>query len=361
MNILRLTCLLLLLFSKSLYAQEKKEHKPKIVGAPVIAYLPETSWQFGAGAKFLFNFKNDTIPTRTSFLAFTARYTLLHQIIFNPNYIIFTNGEKFLIKGEAGFTKFPNQYFGIGNNTPRSNKEEISFRQITFDNIFYKKVKKDLFVGLGYRFINTYDLQSEKNGLLQKEEPPGYNGSIVSGLTAAITYDSRDNILNSTEGELIEFIAGAHGNYLGGNYNFISFLLDARKYISPFPHRDDVVALQFYGMSSSSQTPFTSLAALGGDRIMRGYYQGRFRDQNIMVVQAEYRLPVYGRFGMTFFGGLGDVAGQVSDYAFSSIKPSYGAGLRFLVSKPDNLNIRFDYAFGRGGESMFYLNIAEAF
>jgi hypothetical protein len=40
---------------------------------------------------------------------------------------------------------------------------------------------------------------------------------------------------------------------------------------------------------------------LGNDQMMRGYYSGRYRDENLMAAQAEIRYRFMNRFGIVAF------------------------------------------------------------
>ena len=93
---------------------------------------------------------------------------------------------------------------------------------------------------------------------------------------------------------------------------------------------------------------------------MRGYYEGRYRDRQYLAGQAEYRFPLWWRIGGAAFAGMGDVAPDLGSFTFSSLKPSYGLGLRFMINKEEKVNIRLDYAWGKE-TSGFYLEITEAF
>ncbi len=106
--------------------------------------------------------------------------------------------------------------------------------------------------------------------------------------------------------------------------------------------------------------PLIELAALGGPELMRGYYDGRYLDRNLVAGQVEYRRPLTGRLGMVVFAGAGQVAPKPTGLRLDRFKPSFGAGIRFKIVKEENLNVRFDYGVGRG-TSNYYFNIAEAF
>ncbi len=93
---------------------------------------------------------------------------------------------------------------------------------------------------------------------------------------------------------------------------------------------------------------------------MRGYYLGRYRDKEMIVLQTEYRMPVWRRFGIVGFGGLGEVSERIKDFSLSGIKYSLGGGIRFAVKPKEKLNIRLDYGIGSHSSGV-YLYITEAF
>ena len=94
---------------------------------------------------------------------------------------------------------------------------------------------------------------------------------------------------------------------------------------------------------------------------MRGYYDGRFRDKNQVVLQAEYRVPLFWRLGMVAFGGFGTVSNNFSDLDIQYLKYSSGLGLRVALNKSEKLNLRLDYGIGQGKAKGFYFQLGEAF
>ena len=93
---------------------------------------------------------------------------------------------------------------------------------------------------------------------------------------------------------------------------------------------------------------------------MRGYFQGRYRDNHIMALQAEYHTPYLWRFSGVFFTGIADVFGPYSENRVADIKPSAGVGLRFAILPHNKLNLRIDAGLGKGDRG-FYFNVMEAF
>src|ERR1700761_872854 len=100
----------------SLAIQEEEDalhHKNhKVLFTPIVLYAPEESFILGGGGIFLFRPKHrdSLIYTRTSNVQGSLLYTTKHQLITQPNYTIFTKGERFLFKGTFGFSRFPIYY-----------------------------------------------------------------------------------------------------------------------------------------------------------------------------------------------------------------------------------------------------------
>jgi hypothetical protein len=76
-------------------------------------------------------------------------------------------------------------------------------------------------------------------------------------------------------------------------------------------------------------TPFFMLPALGGGSTLRGYSSWRFRDQNALLLQAEWRIMVNRYLDTAFFYDTGKVAPRFRDLDFSGLKNDFGFGVRF--------------------------------
>jgi hypothetical protein len=135
--------------------------------------------------------------------------------------------------------------------------------------------------------------------------------------------------------------------------------LDVRKYFSFSPAQ--VLGLEARVVLETGNPPFWAMSLLGGDSIMRGYYLGRYRDRNMICWQAEYRwTPAVWRLGAVGFLGFGEVADKVANFKLSDFKYSVGFGLRYILNKEQNINIRLDFGFGSGAFGV-YVTGGEAF
>jgi len=61
------------------------------------------------------------------------------------------------------------------------------------------------------------------------------------------------------------------------------------------------------------------------------------------------------------FGGVLLIYEQPRFINNENVKPNAGIGLRFLVDKNENTNLRLDYAIGKNNQSGFYISFGESF
>jgi hemolysin activation/secretion protein len=122
-----------------------------------------------------------------------------------------------------------------------------------------------------------------------------------------------------------------------------------------------ILAFQLYSYRTLGQTSLRELAALGGPNNLRGFYQGRYRDQNMFSFITEYRVHIYKRFSACFFGGLGTVYNSSRQLLANNLKYSGGGGLRFSLLEKEKLNIRLDYGYSNHLNKGFYFTVGECF
>lgn len=91
---------------------------------------------------------------------------------------------------------------------------------------------------------------------------------------------------------------------------------------------------------------------------MRGYYDGRYRDKNVVDMQVELRQHVWKRNGVAVWVGAGNVFPDFSSFKVKHILPNYGFGYRWEFKK--RVNVRLDLGFGKGQTGSIF-NINEAF
>lgn len=335
-----------------------KKKKNRIIAAPVAFYSPETSVALGGAGSYVFRMAGKEKNTRPSTISPLVIYTFKKQFIAQLNTDLYFKDNKYRLTGEIKRMKYPNKFYGIGRDTLEENEEAFTGQLTNFFLTFRVNMGRGFNIGLLYHFTDWEVVETETGGLLDSGLVTGVGKGVISGAGLVLSRDTRDNIYFPTKGVLHEFNARMYRKSLGGDYNFTEFSLDMRKYFTLFSTH--VFAVRGLVKRQNGTVPFMNLAKLGGPFVMRGYYEGRFRDTNLLVMEAEYRLPLFKKFGMVAFGGLGNVAPSFKDLGKGALKPSYGFGFRYLFDKKEKIWLRLDFGFGKG-TSGFYFSIFEAF
>lgn len=349
---------LLIACSWSAVAQRDSTVSKRFTWFPILGVTPETSLIIGGGTFVRFN-RSDSL-TRLSFANANGSVTLNKQWQVNLGVNYFTVGEKYYLQAGLSYNDFPLYFYGIGNDINIEERELFSSNTFRFQFLLYKTITKKLFLGAGYRYGNVHRLDFQQNGILESLAPTGINGNYYSGAQLALLWDNRDSQLTPTRGYFINATGFIHRTFLGSEFSFNNYQLDARYYFKPSRKSKNVVALQVHGNFNNGDVPFTELAMLGGDNTMRGYYLGKYRDNHYITTQAEYRWTYNRWLGFVAFIGVGSVAPNLGAFTAANLLPNYGAGVRFKVIPSENVNLRLDYGFGRDTGN-FYLAISEAF
>ena len=326
--------------------------------APIIYFSPETNWGFGVAGLLTFRPKNVSMEASPSQLALGGAYTLNKQLLSYLNYQLFFKEDLFKLYGELGYYRYNYFFYGIGNENTNPDGElfDVNYPRIRINAL--KQVRPNLFLGLRYWMEDYLVKKVEPDGRLDNNDITGSGGNFLSGLGVVANYDTRDKIFFPSKGLYIESVLFANGKFLGSPFNFQKFYLDASTYI---PTKwNQILALNFYSEFTAGETPFNQLALMGGNKKMRGYYEGRFRDNHIMVLQAEYRIPIWWRIGINLFGSYGSVANNFSEFGDGYWRFVGGGGLRININKKETVNLRIDAGFGKN-TSGYYFTVGEAF
>lgn len=322
---------------------------------PAVVYSPETNLGLGARAIRIFKYQNDTNPLlRPSSLPITFLYTLNNQAIFTTELELWANENKEYINARVELTDYPFKFYGIGNELDAANEEFYSTRYAYFHLNYERQILKGLYLGPRYEFRVDDIYKKEVGGILDRDEVAGSDGQRLSGLGLVLNHDTRDNIFQPKGGWYNSASWMSFQNFLGSNFTFNQYALDLRKYFNPYINQ--VIAVQSFWSFTTGNPPFQHVSLIGGSDLMRGYFEGRYRDRHAVVHQAEYRLPIYRNFGMVFFGSAGQVSSEPSQFRINRMKYGGGLGFRYKLN-PEGLNIRIDIAFG--DQRAFYFGLNE--
>lgn len=335
----------------------KPKKRYNISGFPVLFYTPETRFGFGAAGICTFNFKKDSINASRSSFNLGFAYTQNKQILFYLPYFLFFKNRTYQVYGELGYNKYFYNFYGVGNQQAKDFVEVygVEFPRLRITGL--KKLANHFYGGLRYAYdkFSLFDLDS--TGQLIKKDIPGSKGGIVSGVGVVSVYDSRDYIFYPSKGIYGELVVYRDDKITGSTFNYTRIALDVVKY---FSYKENILALNLYTIYSDSDLPFFQMGILGGQKKMRGFYEGRYRDNNLLVFQAEYRRHLFWMLGLTVFADAGQVAKRYDAFNDKNWRYTYGAGLRLTLDKAQKINLRIDAAVG-DNKILPYFTIGEAF
>jgi len=337
-----------------------KTFKTSLDVYPYIYYTPETRFAFGAGGVITFYTEKDTLLNPSS-LSFSGFYSTVKSSELSLISNLFFDNNRRASTIDVRYSNKVDRFYGIGGNSPDLGNEEYVLG--TSGGIIDYQLPPALIISTRVGFVleyREYVIKDRKeNPYLNSETKyTGEKGGTVSGMGLIWVWDNRDNVFFPNSGGFTKSKVLFYTKDIGSDFTYSWLEVDARRYWSFSPAH--VIAVQIYLSTCSGDPPFFKLPSLGGSSTMRGYYQGRYRDNNYFTVQVEYRQHVWRWLGFVVFAGVGDVAPQLTSLQLHGLKPSIGTGLRWLFNKEQKINLRMDIGFGKNTNGV-YFGIEEAF
>lgn len=337
---------------------------------PIVYYTPETRFAYGVVLSATFRFTRDfarfkggtssvnatrTNVPRPSNVQLLAAYTQNKQVLLFVPFQIFYDQNNYYLYGEAGYYKYTYNFYGVGQREVPVENYGVNYPRIRLNVL--RRVRPGLYAGLRGEYENYAITRVDPDGLLATGTVPGGRGGRITGLGLGLFYDTRDAVFYPTSGLVADLTYLGHGRAIGSNFEYSRYVSDVSSYHKL--HRRAIVALNYVVSMTGGVAPFSALSLVGSGKRLRGYYEGRFRDNNLALFQAEARVNVWKRLSAVVFGGVGVLGNDQRLFRVSDPKTAYGAGLRIRINN-DGLNIRADYGVGKQSTGL-YLTLGEAF
>jgi len=355
------------LIRKLLADNQDTTRKASFMPIPVLGYTQETGFEFGFG--FLFSTYADAKDStnRSSNFSSTSSYSTKKTYNLSLLGDAWSKGNTYHAIAELRFRKMPFNFYGLGNHTAQRDQEQLEEQQIKAQIDLERTFIPHFYTGVSFDYENYVVRANNPDGLFnQRANVFGKPGGQVMFIGLSQSYDTRNSNNYPSHGFFGRVTYQYAPDFFGGqNFTGSQFGVNLRNFWN-LGGKFILGAQGIYKGLSSDHYPFYLLPQLGNDEIMRGYYNGRFRDRNFLAVQSELRYRYNSRFGAVVFVGTGTVWGKRTDFAFDYFKPNYGAGLRYFFDPAKGLSVRMDYGIGqkyKGEERQqgFYISLAEAF
>jgi outer membrane protein assembly factor BamA len=257
----------------------------------------------------------------------------------------------------------------------------MKFNYLKIHALMNRQIRGDLYAGIGYHLDQYTSIKDES---LNLDTVPslitphyGYNTKYghsltkytLSGLSLNLVYDSRDNMINAYKGIFANINYRYNFEFLGSDQDASSLWVEFRTYLGMSAKtRRNVLAFWIFGdFNLTGNLPYLTLPSLGEDqraRSGRGYTNGRFRGNNIVYGEVEWRFPISPCSkilgGVLFVNAATTNSEDRNVSLFEYINPAVGVGVRVMVNKYFRTNINLDFAIGSNTKG-FYFSGQETF
>jgi hypothetical protein len=334
----------------------RAERRHVIIPRPLVFHDTETGWS--AGVDIFHSYRPHGSDRPPSMNHLYGVYTTTGMAMAMLSTAIHTEGDLYRIGGHATYVYYPQTFYGIGRDLPMDGGEAYTSRSAALDLSVRRRFGPRLVLGAGWSGERYTLLERDPSGRLADGSITGSDGGVVSSVSIQAGLDTREGLPSARRGSYLVVTGRGADPVLGSDFRFARLRLDARHF-TPLP-AGQVLGLHGATAFTFGDAPFQSLPRMGGDDIMRGYSPAFHRDRHTAAAQAEYRVPVWWRFGAVGFAGAGAVAPDLAGFDRDAVRFSYGGGLRFAINRAQRLNFRADWGMGSEG-SRLHVSVGEAF
>jgi surface antigen Omp85-like protein len=345
---------------------EKKKKKKKFPprGAIVAAPLPIVSPAIGAGiipgVGYIFPFgKDDTISPPSTIGAAglitnngSSGFAVAAQLFMKENKYAVTT---LYFQGNVNYN-----LYGIGT---RAGNEDLKVPLDQDGHLYFgealRRIPLQFFIGP--RFLTGDSVITVRPSSEKTAAPPPDVGlhTTLRALGFRVVRDTRPNHFYPTTGTFTQLTSDFFAQALGSKYTFQSYRFTFNKYGTI--GKNQVLAYNLFNCNTGGDPPFYGNCIYGTNNELRGYEAGRYLDRYMIATQLEYRVSLPKRFGLAAFGGIGEVIpGGKEIFRVDNLLPSIGGGPRFDLSPKYHVNLRADFARGKGSWT-WSMGVGEAF
>jgi hypothetical protein len=219
-------------------------------------------------------------------------------------------------------------FFGIGPDN--SLDDETNFGRASIASVLLGKVAPGRFVqtSLGATFDKYFIFRGQDDDepvtrdVFTEEQLPGLDGGgLFLGPAAGIVFDLRGNPWRPGSGVMVNLNGALTWEITGESLSHWITGADIRLYLEAPWFRDRVLVLRsayesVHGLGDGN-VPFFLLRKFDGEGTVRGYTAGRFRDNEMLLLSAEYRYLVWEKVRAKLDAVAFVDAGQVQEDMFS--------------------------------------------
>jgi hypothetical protein len=332
----------------------KKLRGGEWVVAPIPNYDPSQQWGLVLLAQRIFAHEEGVKPSIAVGAVFATEKKSYGGV---AGYVGRLNEDHMRLNLFGGYAKVNTDFYGIGKNESQKDLSVLLEQDVVFlATELLPRVGDGFYLGPTLSYIdikNAFDIPNvpptvSSSGQMDSE-------SLVPGVK--FQYDKRNNTFYPTEGIYTNLNLQFYDERLGGGHTFQRYKANFNQYFSII--NDDVIAARAAIQANIGDVPFYNMAIFGQGPDLRGFKAGKYRDKILWATQGEYRHRFNDHWGMVLFGGVGDVADEISDLSLTDLLWSGGTGVRYRLGKLNPVDFRVDVA--HGDDWVWYFSVNQAF
>lgn len=303
---------------------------------------------------------NENLRLRISAVGSYKEYYLADGLVSFPRLY----GKRLQLDFYGAHSDYPQlPYYGPGNNSSIHGRTNYRMEQTNLDfRVGWRVLRRHVLVGVtgGMNAINvgpgTSSTYASAEKVYSPRQAPGIDVQTnYFHVGPFVQVDFRDRKDDPHRGANIVVRYFDYNDTERDLYSFHRLESVYEQYI-PFFNEKRVIALrartELNYVHTNAQQPFYLQPTIGGSDDVRGYRQFRFRDNNALLMNGEYRWEVAPVLDMAIFADAGKVFPRPGEFNLTGLKGSGGFGLRLKTR--DAVAFRLDTAFSREGFEIWF-------
>jgi len=245
-------------------------------------------------------------------------------------------------------------YYGAGSRSTEDDRTSFSMEKSELRVCLSRGFRDDLVLefGAALKRVRFSNISSARPFSLDLE---AVGSQLLWEYFLALRFDTSDSRIHPLRGFRGMLQADAAPGRLGNKHaDFLRLTLDLRGFRRLWGERDVLAGRLLVQNVTGPRIPLYDLSALGGAgemSVLRGYALGRFLDRSKLLINLEYRIPIWKRLGGVLFLDAGTVGPSPAGLDVGALKIGKGGGLRYYLK---NFLVRFDIGFGREGIGIYF-------
>jgi outer membrane protein assembly factor BamA len=375
-------------YARDLFNLKKKtkEKNSSFFIAPVFGSTPSTGFVYGITFQGAFELSNCKMSAFQS----NIQYTTKQQFTISIKNNVFAKDNRIFLSGDWSYMDYSQPTYGLGTSAPKGSLPDyfyfqnvgeptdslvqpMRYKYLKLHQTISWSSKKNFFIGTGFHLDYYTDIKDEKldtpvhyiTSHYAYSKKYGFNPGkyTVVGVSLNFVYDTRDNMVNAYKGIYANINYRVNPEFLGSDKTSTTLWTEFRTYVGVSKKRPEkLFAFWYVGhFTMGGDIPYLNLPFLGNDQRQktgRGYTLGRYRGNNMVYGEVEYRFPISKctKFfsGVIFANAVTTNNKDAGTGLFEYVQPGFGAGIRILFAKLTRMNIQIDYGKGNRSGGVYF-------